>query len=361
MHLRELAEALEQAEVDPVRYVLPSLFPPGVNWTLWPEGCVWLIPGRDGRWQVEGGGIAPHYNCEGTLCSYDSEEQACEAFLRELTGPGEAFAAERARFSADCVRIWWEDEVRIALEEPDVATERVRWRTVWGEREAAGEPAMTIAELVPALVKADFRRDSVQIEGLDEIRPDEKTTARIGRDEQGRWYFGKWEHDGPERFVVECRFDTEGEFCRHFYDNSIGPVWMTPVLTLAQWRQQREVAAENHAAYQQALQRDKEAAQRRLEEPPATPFMLGIRLDRRGVRPERYWIAGDESHLRPDALFLRQDPQSGEWWVEERLPGGRPTVLRRFTSQTEAFAVFEREMTRTDAAPFAAEKAELGH
>jgi len=270
MHLPELAEALDQAGVDPGRYVLPSLFPPGVNWTLWPEGCVWLIPGRGGRWHVEGGGIAPHYNCEGALCSYDSEEQACEAFLRELTGPGEAFAAERAWFSADCVRIWWEDEVRIALEDPEVAAERVRWRAVWAEREAAGEPAMTIAELVPALVRAGFRREGVLIEGLDEIRPDDQTSARIARDERGRWYSGKWEHDGPERFVLEFRFDTEGEFCRYYYDSSVGPVWMTPVLTLAQWRQQRAVAAENHAAYLEAKQRDEELEQRLLEEPPSS-------------------------------------------------------------------------------------------
>jgi hypothetical protein len=358
MDLAELAEALDRAGIDPGRYVLPSLFPPGVGWELWPEGSVSLSPDRDGRWQVRGGGIAPHYAYEGTLCLYDSEEQACEAFLREMTGPGEAFADQRARFSAECVRIWWEDEARIALEEPETAAERARWRAVWAEREAAGEPAMTIAELVPALVKGGFRREGVQIEGLDEIRPDDKTTTRIARDEQGRWYRGKWENLGPEWFVVEYRFDTEGEFCRYLYDDSLGPVLMTPVLTLAQWRQQRVVAAENHAAYREALRRDEEATQRRLGEPPTTPIMLGARLYRRGVGPERYRIGGDDdSNLRPDALFLRQDPQSGQWWVEQRLPGGRPEVLRRFASQAEAFAVFEREMTRTDAAPFAAEKA----
>jgi hypothetical protein len=239
MDVRELAEALCRAGVEPDRYALLPLATP-VNWKLRPEGSVWLSSGRGG-WAVAGGGIAPHYDYEGTLRAFGTEDEACETFLHEMTGPGEPFAVERAWFSADCVRTWWEGEVQIALDEPEVAAERLRWRAVWREREAAGAPAMTVAELVPALLTAGFERTGLQLEGVDEPRPDDGRARRIGRDEQGRWFSGRWR---PGGLTVEYRFGTEAELCRHFYDDSVGPVTMTPALTLAQWRMQRELAAE---------------------------------------------------------------------------------------------------------------------
>ena len=63
-----------------------------------------------------------------------------------MTGGGEPFAADKRRFSADCVRIWWENEIDRAPDEPAVAAQRRQWRATWRRRAAAGEPIMTLDE-----------------------------------------------------------------------------------------------------------------------------------------------------------------------------------------------------------------------
>jgi hypothetical protein len=162
--VQELSRALHRAGVDPDRYVLDPLLPEPWTWELRPAGSVWLA-GRADDWRVSAGGIAPHYHATGDLCVFTSEERACEAFLRELTGSAEPFAAEKAGFSAECVREWWEDEVRIALEEPHVGAQRARWRETWRERELLGRELMTVGELEEALVVAGVYREAFTARG----------------------------------------------------------------------------------------------------------------------------------------------------------------------------------------------------
>lgn len=241
--MRRLATALDEAGVDPERNRLILPGEPADDWRLCPEGSVWLRASADG-WELESGGIGPHYEYWDVLRSFAGGAEACEVFLRELSGSDEPFGEEQRRFSAECVRLWWEDEVRIALEDPPVGAQRRRWRERWREREAAGEPAMSIDEMLDAFVAAGGERESLHVEGRDDNRVLPDATVVIGRDHAGRWWRGR-HNSRMERLVKEYRFASEGEFCRHFYDDSLGPVWMTPPLTLAQWREQRALAREN--------------------------------------------------------------------------------------------------------------------
>jgi hypothetical protein len=355
MDVRELAEALDRAGVAPDRYVLERLLTEPWPWQLRPEGSVWLTHGTD-LWYVSGGGIAPHYNATGDLSVFATEKSACEVFLRELTGPSEPFAAEKARFSADCVRRWWEDEVRIALEEPRVGEQRVRWREAWRERELLGRELMTVGELEEALVAAGVHREALQLEGLDETdAPRPGAGIVLSHDEQGRWYWGSWDSYRPGLLWLEYRFETEGETCQSLYHARTGPLRTTAPLTLNQWRLQRSVALDNQAA---AKRYDEQLRWRREHEPPKTAAELPGWLHGRGVAPERYWISGMTwREAAPDAVCLILDEATGQWRAEGELRGGRRTVLRRFASQAEAFEVFERELTRADGIPFAGEKA----
>lgn len=350
MDVRELAEALDRAGVDPDRYVLEPLLTEPWAWELRPAGSVWLARGTD-LWHVHGGGIAPHYAMTGDLGVFTTEERACAAFLREMTGPAEPFAAEKARFGAECVREWWEDEVRIALEEPQVGEQRARWRATWRERELLGRELMTVGELEEALVAAGVHREALQLEGLDETGTQrEDAGVVLGRDEQGRWYWGTWDTYRPGLLRLEYRFETEGEACQSFYHARTGPITMTAPLTLAQWRLQRSVALDNQAA---AKEYDERLRWRIENEPPRTASQLPGRLYRHGVAPERYWVSGMTwCEALPDAVCLVLDEATGEWHAEGELRDGRRAVLRRFGSQAEAFEVFERELTRTDGKPF---------
>lgn len=258
MDVQELAQALSRAGVDPDRYVLQPLLTEPWPWQLRPEGSVWLTAGT-GPWRVTSGGIPPHYDATGDLAVFTTEESACDVFLREMTGPSEPFAAEKARFSADCVRRWWEDEVRIALEEPHVGEQRARWRETWRERELLGRELMTVGELEEALVAAGVHREALQLEGLDETDVQRPGAGIVlSHDEQGRWYWGSWDSCRPGLLWLHYRFETEGEACQSQYQERTGPLTMTAPLTLAQWRLQRSVALDNQAAakkYDEQLRR----------------------------------------------------------------------------------------------------------
>jgi hypothetical protein len=262
LNVRELAEALAAADVDPDRYVLQPLLTEPWVWQLRPEGSVWLAHRFD-LWHVVGGGIGPHYDATGDLCTFLTEERACEVFLREMTGPSEPFAAEKARFSAECARAWWEDEIRIALEEPHVAADRVRWREKWRERELLGRELMTVSELDEAMIAAGVIREAFQLEGIDDTAAQrEGATVMLSRDEQGRWYWGRWQSDRPGVLWMHYRFATEGEACQSLYQECSGPITTTAPLTAAQWRLQRSVALDNQTAvkrYDQELRRPIEA------------------------------------------------------------------------------------------------------
>jgi len=354
LDVRELAESLRAAEVDPHRYVLVPLLSEPWPWELRPEGSVWLTRGKD-LWHVQGGGIGPHYHAEGDLCTFTTEERACEVFLREMTGPGEPFAAEKARFSADCVRLWWEDEVRIALEDPGVGAQRARWRETWRERELLGRELMTVGELEEAIVAAGAARERFQLEGLDETEArKDGANVVLSHDEQGRWFWGRWDTYRPGLLELQYRFETEGEACQSLYQECSGPVSMTAPLTLAQWHLQWSVALDNRAA---ARRYDEQLRWRIEHEPPRTAAQLPGRLYRRGVAPERYWVTGmTYCEAPPDAVCLILDETTGQWRAEGELRGGSRPVLRRFASQAEAFEVFERELTRTDGTPFLPEQ-----
>lgn len=355
MNVQELAEALNRAGVDPDRYVLEPLLAEWWPRELRPDGSVWLTRGTH-PWSVMSGGIGPHYAMTGDLCVFSTETGACEALLRELTGPGEPFAAEKARFSAECVRAWWEDEVRIALEDPEVGKQRARWRETWRERELAGQELMTVAELEEAMVAAGVNRPAFQLEGIDETGAQkEGAYVVLGHDEHGRWYWGRWQSDRPGLLQLEYRFETEGEACQSLYQDCSGPITMVPPLSLAQWRLQRSVALDNQAA----VKKYDEELQRRIEhEPPRTASDLPGWLYRHGVAPERYWVS-TMTHREPlpDAVCLILDEATGQWRAEGELHDGRRPVLRRFASEAEALEVFQRELTRTDGPPFAEEKA----
>ena len=350
MDVHELAQALNRAGVDPNRYVLVPLLAGPWAWQLRPEGSVWLTRGVD-HWSVMGGGIAPHYDATGDLCVFTTEERACEAFLREMTGPGDALAAQKARFSGECVRQWWEDEVRIALEEPDVGEQRVRWRETWCERESLGRELMTVGELEEALVAAGVHREALQLEGLDETESQrEGAGVVLSRDDQGRWFWGRWDVDRPGLLELHYRFETEGEACQSLYQECSGPITMTAPLTLAQWRLQRSVVLDNQAA---AERYDEQQRWRLEHEPPTRAVELPGWLYRHGVAPERYWISGMTwCEATPDAVCLIFDEATDQWRAEGALRGGRRAVLRRFASQAEAVEVFERELTRADGSPF---------
>jgi hypothetical protein len=73
--------------------------------------------------------------------------------------------------SAERVRMWWEGEIRIALEDPEVAAHRKRWRETWREREVAGEPVMTIPELLDALTACGMERGANPGRGPGRYRP----------------------------------------------------------------------------------------------------------------------------------------------------------------------------------------------
>ncbi len=355
MDVRELAETLSRAGVDPDRYVLQTLLTEPWPWELRPEGSVWLTRGTD-LWHVTGGGIAPHFDATGDLCVFSTEESACEVFLREMIGPSEPFAAEKARFSADCMRRWWEDEVRIALEEPHVGAQRVRWREAWRERELLGRNLMTVGELEEALVAAGVHREALQLEGLDETDARRASAGIVlSHDDEGRWYWGTWDSYRPGLLWLEYRFETEGEACQSLYQARTGPLTTTAPLTLAQWHLQRSVALDNQAA---AKKYDEELRWRLEHEPPKSAAELPAWLYRYGVAPERYWISGmNWREALPDAVCLILDEVTGQWHAEGEMRGGRRGVLRRFASQADALEVFERELTRADGTPFAAEKA----
>jgi hypothetical protein len=354
MDVQGLAEALDRAGVDPDRYVLEPLLARPWAWQLRPEGSVWLTHGTD-TWSVVGGGLAPHYDATGDLCVFPTEEQACESFLREMTGPSEPFAAQKARFSAECVRRWWEDEVRIALEEPQVGEQRVRWRETWRERALLGRELMTVGELDEALRAAGVVREALQLEGLDQTdRQQPGAGIVLSHDEQGRWYWGSWDSYRPGLLWLAYRFETEGEACQSLYQSRTGPLTTSPPLTLAQWRLQRSVTLDNQAA---AEKYDEQLRWRLEHEPPRSAAELPGWLYRHGVAPERYWVSGMTwCEPPPDAVCLILDEATGRWRAEGELRDGRRAVLRRFASQTEAFEVFERELTRTDGIPFAEER-----
>lgn len=351
MNVQELAEALHRAGVDPDRYVLVPLLARPWAWELRPEGSVWLTRGID-HWSVMGGGIAPHYAMTGELCTFTTEARACEAFLREMTGPGEPFAAQKARFGADCVRLWWEDEVRIALEEPAVAADRVRWRETWRERELLGRELMTVGELEEAMVAAGAIREAFQLEGLDETSTRrEDANVVLSHDDQGRWYWGRWDSYRPGLLELHYRFETEGEACQSLYQECSGPITMTAPLTLAQWRLQRTVVLDNEAA---AKRYDEQLRWRLENEPPRTVAELPGWLYRHGVAPDCYWVTGMAwCEAPPDAVCLVLDEASGQWRAEGELRDGRRPVLRRFASEAEAIEVFSQELTRSDSTPFA--------
>jgi len=351
LDVRELAAALRAAGVDPDRYVLVPLLTEPWPWELRPDGSVWLTHGA-GLWRVESGGIGPHYHASGDLCTFTTEERACEAFLREMTGSADPFAAEKARFGANCVRLWWEDEVRIALDTPDVGQQRMRWRETWRERELLGRELMTVGELAEAIVAAGAVRESFQLEGLDETgaRKDGANVV-LGRDERDRWFWGRWDSDRPGLIRLHYRFATEGEACQSLYQECSGPVTMTAPLTRAQWHLQRSVALDNQAA----IKAYDERLRRRVEnEPPASAAELLGWLYRHGVEPDRYWVTGT-THREPlpGAVCLIHDGATGQWRVEGELRNGSRAVLRRFASPAEAFEVFGRELTRADGTPFA--------
>ncbi|MEV4704560.1 hypothetical protein [Actinoplanes sp. NPDC049316] len=351
--MRELADSLRAAEVDPDRYVLlPLLTEPG-PWQLRPEGSVWLTRSA-GLWRVVGGGIGPHYDATGDLCTFTTEERACETFLREMTGPTEPFAAEKARFSADCVRQWWEDEVRIALEDPAVAADRRRWRETWRVRELHGRQLMMVDEVDEAMIAAGVHREAFQLEGVDETdSPREGATVVLSHDDKGRWFWGRWDTDRPGLLRLQYRFETEGEACQSLYQECSGPLTVTAPLTLAQWRLQRSVALDNQAA---AEQYDEQLQWRLRNEPPTKATGLPGWLTHHGVEPERYWISGMTwREAQPDAVCLISDGATGRWHAEGGLRGGRRAVLRRFASEEEAVEVFQHELTRPDGAPFTAE------
>jgi hypothetical protein len=248
MEVHQLAAELNRAGVDPDRYVLMPLHREPWPWQLRPEGSAWLVRQPHG-WAVQSGGVGPHYDMFGDLCVFTTEARACEAFLREMTGPSEPFAAEKARFGAEQVRLWWEDEIRIALEEPEVGGQRARWRETWRRRELLGRELMTVGELELALVAAGVHREALQLEGLDETAvPQAGAGVVLGRDARGRWYWGTWDDYRPGLLHLEYRFETEGEACQSFYHARTGPITTTAPLTLAQWRLQRSVAADNVTA-----------------------------------------------------------------------------------------------------------------
>ena len=250
MNLDDLERELHRAGVDPGRYLLPIRSKEAMNWMLRPEGQTWLRPSRSGTWEVAAGGIGPHYDCFGTIAEFATVNDACTAFLRELTlADGQAFAAQRAAWSQACVSRWQQGEARIAQEEPDVAEQRRRWHARWARRQADREPAMTIEELEQALVKAEFHREGLQLQGKDELRWDAGRGPVIGQDQQGRWYHGRWQFDRPGFFLPEYRFLTEAEVCQHFYESYIGPYELSPPLTYEQWQEQRALAADNRDAY----------------------------------------------------------------------------------------------------------------
>jgi len=354
MDVQELAEALNRAGVDSSRYVLVPLLAGPWAWQLRPEGSVWLTSGVD-HWSVMGGGIAPHYDATGDLCVFNTEERACEVFLRELTGRAEPFAAEKTRFGVECARLWWEDEVRIALEEPDVGRQRARWRETWRERELLGRELMTVGELEEALVAAGVNREALQLEGLDETNaPRAGAGVVLSHDDQGRWYWGTWDSARPGLLWLQYRFETEGEACQSLYHARTGPLTMTAPLSHAQWRLQRSVALDNETAIKNY---DEQQRWRREHELPRTADELPGWLYRHGVAPERYWITGmTHREALPDAVCLILDEATAQWRAEGELRGGSRAVLRRFASQAEAFEVFERELTRTDGTPFAPEQ-----
>lgn len=127
---------------------------------------------------------------------------------------------------------------------------------------------MTTGELEQALVRAGVRRGGVQLQGIDEIRaPEEGPAVAVGSDEQGRWFWGRWDTYRPGLLRLEYRFETEGEACQSFYEDCAGPITMSPPLTLAQWRLQPAVVRDNQAA---AARYDEELWRRIEEEPPRT-------------------------------------------------------------------------------------------
>jgi hypothetical protein len=355
LDVRELAESLRAAQVDPDRYVLVPLLTQPWPWQLRPARSVWLTYGGD-LWRVVSGGIGPHYDATGDLCTFATEDRACEVFRREMTRLGEPFAAEKARFSADRVREWWEEEVRIALEEPAVAADRVRWRRTWRERERLGRELMTVAELDEAIGAAGVHREAFRLAGIDDTGVlDEGVRVVLDHDDRGRWYWGRPDTSRPGLLRLQYRFETEGEACQSLYHDCSGPLTTTAPLTENQWRLQRSVTVDNQAA----AERYDEHLRWRLEhEPPRTAADLPGRLYSRGVAPERYWVTGMPWRAAPaDAVCLILDDATGRWHAEGELRGGRRSVLRRFASQAEAFEIFERELTRADRTPFAAEKA----
>ncbi len=366
MNTRELASFLERSGVDPDRYWIADVSKARA-WNLRPAGSVWLSGGAAGPWSVGAAGIPPHH-VSGDVAEYAREDEACRAFAAELTRTDgrEAFAEAKAAFGAACAREWREAEERLAGEEPGVFRRRERWRRTWREREAAGEPVMTVAELLPALDRCGVEPGLVRVEGVHGTGPDDGNSRVVRRDERGRWLLGHWP-TGTDReyrhfaFVIDYRFATEGELCAHCFEDLTGPWDQSPPLTAAQWREQLAVARDNEAAEAEARW---DHYVRHVQPPEMTTLSdLFLRLLYRGVRNDAYGLLGD-GHTDPyapykdaDAVVLAHEPGADPaWWAETRI-GEHPVVLRRFASREEAFRVFEAELTRRDGTPpFAGER-----
>lgn len=232
MNIRELAEALRVAGVDPSRYWLHNEPAKEVA-----DGWLDLDPGG-GRWEVEGGDDVV-FGIRTTLRSFPSEDEACETFYREMTRTdGKPFAAEKAEWSVKTEREWREADEELARTNPAVAEQRAYWCNEWGRRVAAGLPAMTAIELDQALTMAGRRRDWL-IGGVDEPPSGSSTGMRlISPDSDGTWYVGfVGERANFGKTLVGL---SEAEASRFAYEVATKPEGAKWRLTESQWHASRE-------------------------------------------------------------------------------------------------------------------------
>ncbi|MCX3058841.1 hypothetical protein [Streptomyces beihaiensis] len=199
-----------------------------------------------GSWEVVGGAEVT-YGFSTTLRTFDSEEEACEVFYREMTRPdGAPFAAEKAAWKAERERHWKEEEEAAAREWPTRGPVRAYWRRVWAEREAAGQPAMTVRELREVLRDPELRLGGRwHFGGFDEA------LGRSWGDEQqiaaplpdGTWWLAWTGERGSGPFFTAVGL-SEAEACKYIFDHATRTRANTRP-TEAQWRAEIEASRWN--------------------------------------------------------------------------------------------------------------------
>jgi hypothetical protein len=232
-----LDRALRSAGVDPGAYLLPGQgdVAPGA-WAQ--DGGLALVQVAPTQWGVYGGADVT-FGYVTRLITFDSADEACGEFQRELTRPdGAPFAEAKAAWQQQREREQQDKDARAARAAPELAALREHWHRAWATRQARGEAAMTAAELHTAFQPLG-RRLYWSLGGFDPMPvPDGNTLA--APDHDGTWWLaGTGERGRPPYFIAVGL--TEADACRYIFGSAISASGFARRTTEVEWH--AEIAA----------------------------------------------------------------------------------------------------------------------